>query len=247
MKAVKTPGGSHTVQFGTTPISFEVLFSQRKTISLHVYPDQSIEVDAPAGTDHSAIEAFVRRRGGWILKHLRELEDCERPSTILPRRYVSGESYRYLGRQYRLKVVEDAVERVVLSRGWLTVGVSDPGDKIRVRAILHRWYRAHAERIFADRFAACYEKVEPLGVPMPRLLIRAMMRRWGSCSRKGTITLNMKLVQAPRSLIDYVILHELCHLKELNHNPRYWSMLDRVLPGWQRLRDALNHYEFGEI
>ena len=99
---------------------------------------------------------FVRRRGAWILRQFRELETYDRPSAVLPRRYVSGESYRYLGRQYRLKVVEDPVERVVLSRGWLTIGVQDPTDSRRVQGLLSAWYRAHAERVFAERLAACY-------------------------------------------------------------------------------------------
>ena len=71
--------------------------------------------------------------------------------------------------------------------------------------------------------------------------------RWGSCSKTGKVTLNLKLIQAPRALIDYVILHELCHLLELNHSPRFWALLTRVIPEWERLRDELNHYEFGDI
>src|SRR5438045_3437191 len=121
MNRVKTLGGTHTIQFGTTRICFELLFSARKTLSLHIYPDATIEVDAPLGTDQKVVEVFVQRRGAWILRQLRELQSFERPSAVLPRRYVSGESYHYLGRQYRLKVVQDSVERIVLSRGWLTV------------------------------------------------------------------------------------------------------------------------------
>ena len=112
MKLVKTPGGSHTVAFGTTPITFELLYSARTTLALRVYPDCTVEVDAPADAQFPDIEAFIRRRGAWILRHLREVQDYAHKSSLLPRRYVSGESYRYLGRQYRLKVVEDHVERV---------------------------------------------------------------------------------------------------------------------------------------
>lgn len=246
MKVIKTAGGSHTVQFGTTSIHFELLYSARKTLSVRVYPDRTLEVDAPQGTGLNTVEDFVRRRGAWILRHLRELEEYVHPSPSLPRRHVSGESYRYLGRQYRLKVMPEMVERVVLSRGWLTVSLPDPDHTERVGALLSGWYHTRAERIFRECLEFCYLKVEPLGIPKPRLTIRALKTRWGSCSRKGTITLNLKLIQAPRSLIEYVLIHELCHLKEFNHSPRYWALLDRVLPGWERLRDELNHYEFGE-
>ncbi|MCC6972492.1 MAG: M48 family metallopeptidase [Anaerolineae bacterium] len=246
MKVIKTLGGSHTVQFGTTPIRFELLYSARKTLSVRVYPDRTLEVDAPQGTALSTVEDFVRRRGAWILRHLRELEGYAHPSPTLPRRHVSGESYRYLGRQYRLKVIPETVERVILSRGWLTVSLPDPDDTERVGALLSSWYQTRAERIFGESLESCYPRVEPLGIPKPPLAIRALKKRWGSCSRKGTITLNLKLIQASRSLIEYVLLHELCHLKELNHSRRFWALLDRVLPGWERQRDELNHYEFGE-
>jgi len=246
MRRTKTPGGTHTIQFGATPITFELLYSARKTLSIRVYPDSTVEVDVPTGTNVQKVEELVKRRGGWIVKHLRELERYNHKAAVLPRRYVSGESYRYLGRQYRLKVVEDPIERVVLTRGWLTVGVHSSGDNRRVQALLVTWYRAQAERVFAERLAACYPKVEAPGVPQPTLRVALMKTRWGSCSSKGRITLNLKLIQAPYRLIDYVIVHELCHLKELNHSPRFWALLSRIMPGWERLRAELNHYEFGE-
>ncbi len=247
MNPIKTPGGVHTLQFGTTPINFELLYSARKTLSLRVHPDSTVEVDVPLGTDPETIEKFVRRRGAWVLRNLRDLAAYHHPSAVLPHRYVSGEAYRYLGRQYRLKVVEDTIERIVLSRGYLTVGVVDERDNRRIRALVSAWYRAHAERFFTDRLAVCCAQVAPLGISRPPLAIRLMQKRWGSCSAKGMLTLNLKLIQAPRSLIDYVILHELCHLKEHNHSAHFWSLLGRVSPGWERLRDELNHYEFGEI
>ena len=247
MKRIKTPGGTFTVQFGTTPITFEVLYSARRTLALQVYPDRAIEVEVPTDTDHATIEAFVKRRGAWILRQLRELARYDKPTNPLPRQYVSGESYRYLGRQYRLKVVADTVERMVLSRGWLTVSVTDPTDRRAVQRLIHGWYRAKAERVFYERLIPCHASVEALGITLPSLGIRTMKRRWGSCSKTGKVTLNLKLIQAPRALIDYVILHELCHLLELNHSPRFWALLTRVIPEWERLRDELNHYEFGDI
>jgi len=178
---------------------------------------------------------------------LRELARYDNPVNPLPRQYVSGESYRYLGRQYRLKVIADTVERIVLSRGWLTISVADPANRRAVQRLIHGWYRAKSEHVFNERLIACHARVETLGITLPALGIRTMKRRWGSCSKTGKVTLNLKLIQAPRALIDYVILHELCHLVELNHRPRFWALLTRVIPDWERLRDELNHYEFGEI
>jgi len=205
--------------------------------------DEAMKTDA----DYVAIEAFVKRRGPWILRQLRELARYDNPVNPLPRQYVSGESYRYLGRQYRLKVIADTVERIVLSRGWLTISVADPADHRAVQRLIHGWYRAKAERVFNERLIACHGRVAALGITLPSLGVRTMKRRWGSCSKTGKVTLNLKLIQAPRALIDYVILHELCHLVELNHSPRFWALLTRVIPDWERLRDELNHYEFGDI
>lgn len=247
MKLVKTPGGTFTIKFGTTPITFDVLYSARQTLSIQVYPDSTIEVEAPADMAFERIEAFVKRRSPWILHQLRDLQKYAKHGTSLPRQYVSGEAYRYLGRQYRLKVVEDTVERIVLSRGWLTVSVPNTKDTHAIQRLVRRWYQANAERVFHERLVACYAKVEPLDIPIPPLSIRTMKRRWGSCSEHGRITLNLKLIQAQRALIDYVICHELCHLKVLNHSPAFRSLLSRVLPGWESLREELNQYEFGEI
>ena len=184
------------------------------------------------------------KRAGWILRQQRQFKEYP-TATALPRRYVSGEAYRYLGRQYRLKVVENAVERVILSRGYLTVGVHHPADKHQIAQLIENWYRRHANHVFNDRLSVCYPRVELLGIPFPDLAVRAMKSRWGSCSAAGRITLNVKLIQVPRNLIDYVILHELCHLKEHNHRPTFYNLLDRVLPDWRERRQRLNKIEIG--
>lgn len=236
---MKVLGGSYRVQFGTSTIEYELIFSDRKTLAIHVYPDGSVVVDAPAGSEQDAVEQKVLKRAPWILRQQREFATYASPNP-LPRRYVSGESYRYLGRQYRLRVVEDAVERVVLSRGYITVHVKDSSDKKHIQGLLDDWYLSHAKRVFAGRLKVCYPRVEGLGIPYPDLAIRDMKVRWGSCSTKGRITLNRRLVQVPKDLIDYVILHELCHLKEHNHSTEFYALLERVLPDWKDRRQKLN-------
>jgi predicted metal-dependent hydrolase len=142
-----------------------------------------------------------------------------------------------------LKVIEDVVQRVVLSRGYLTVFVKQAENKTRVAALIEQWYRTQAERVFAERLEACLARVESLGIGRPELRIRAMKTRWGSCTAKGCILLNPKLIQMPKDLIDYVVLHELCHLKELNHSSAFYALLGRVLPDWLERRQKLNARE----
>lgn len=234
--------GLQQLQYGTTTIEYELTYSKRKTLAIHVYPDGSVVVDAPLETDIEAVEAKVRKRAAWILRQQQQFQTYA-TTKVLPHRYVSGESFAYLGRHYRLKVIEDPVRRVVLSRGYLTVSVPDTQDKVQVSALVDRWYRSHARRIFAERLAIIYPRVAFLGIPYPALSIRVMKLRWGSCTPSGKLILNLKLIQVAKPLIDYVIVHELCHLKEHNHSAAFYALLGRVQPGWQEQRLRLNQVE----
>jgi predicted metal-dependent hydrolase len=234
---------THSVQYGDTTIHYNLAYAQRKTLAITVHPDLSVTVKAPEGTDLAEIEAKVRKRATWILQQQRDLERYL--PHLPPRQYVSGETHRYLGRQYRLKVIEDGAESVKHGRSYIYVSTGDKSDTERIKGLLDDWYRAHAKQVFAERLAACYPKVEHLGIAYPDLIIRVMKSRWGSSSPLGKITLNVKLIQVPKAYIDYVIFHELCHLKEPNHSQRYYELLDRVLPDWRDRREKLNAFEFG--
>jgi len=242
---MKIPGGQHRVQFGTTAITFDLLYSQRKTLAIHVYPDCTVTVDAPKGTPMQRIYELVLKRGAWILRHQRQFQDYA-PVSSTPRQFVSGETWRYLGRQYRLRVEQGAPERVTLTRGWITVTTTDKTDMRRVEKLLMGWYRHQAQRVFSERWGEVAPRISAIGVfPPESFTLRRMKSRWGSCSPKGQISLNLKLIQVDKSLIDYVILHELCHLRELNHSRAFYALLDRVMPGWRELRAKLNKSEVG--
>jgi predicted metal-dependent hydrolase len=251
---------AHSVQYGTTEIQLEVIYAPRKTLGISVHPDLGVTVKAPEGTPFEEIEARVLKRAPWILK---QQKDFERYLPHLPpRQYVSGETHRYLGRQYRLKVVASdtgviesdtgviesengTAESVNRDGNFVYVYATDKTDTAHVRDLLDDWYLEHARRIFRERLDACFPKMEHAGIPYPQVTIRAMRTRWGSCSPKGRITLNVKLIMVPTFYIDYVIFHELCHLAEPHHSPGYYALLDRVLPDWRERRDKLNSFEFG--
>lgn len=235
-------GGEQVVQFGTTQIVYELTYAERKTLAIHVYPDGSVVVNAPVGSLLEEVAAKVKKRGGWILRQQRQFESYAAPNP-LSKQYVSGEAYRYLGRQYRLKVVVDAVERVRLSRGYLTVSLADTGDKAHIETMITAWYRQQAKRVFAERLKVCFPRVEELGIVYPMLSIRQMKARWGSCTADGKIILNLMLIHVPKHLIDYVVLHELCHLVEHNHSGAFYGLLARVLPDWEERRKELNQME----
>lgn len=230
---------THTLHYGTTTIQYELTFARRKTLGIIVQPDCSVQVVAPVGSSLEVIEAKLKPRSGWIVQQQREF--ARYLPTLPARQYVSGETHLYLGKQYRLKV-EAAEERALkLSRGRFFIHTPEPANRAAVKDQLEAWYRAKAETIFAQQLAACLQRVAILGITaMPDLRIRTMQKRWGSCSAAGVITLNLKLIQTPKLLIDYVVIHELCHLKEHNHSAAYYRLLDRVLPQWREWREALN-------
>lgn len=226
------------VIWGSISIPYSYQFSNRRTISLHVYPDLSVVVKAPFGASPEQLRAFVKKRGRWIRKAWREF-DLYLPK-LPPRRYVSGETHRYLGRQYRLKIAQGKDDTVKCYRGFFFITTRARPDAEATRALLTRWYRLHAVIVFNERLLVCHNKVIRFGIPLPPLQVRKMKTRWGSLSHTGGLTLNIELVKVPKECIDYVILHELCHFKEKHHGLRFWSLLQRLMPDYEELRAQLN-------
>lgn len=228
------------VEYGTETIRYEIRrVSNRQTLGIEVHPDQSVLVRAPIGCPEILIAERVRKRAAWISRQLGEFQQY-RPRTP-PRQYLSGESHLYLGRQYRLKLIANKKDSVELARGQLTVRVHAVPDPERVKAILHRWYLDRARVIYGDVLTTCLFRFGD--IDRPRLVVRAMRARWGSLSPVGTMTLNAKLVQAPRPCIEYVVTHELCHVKHRDHGAGFFRLLGRVMPDWElrkrRLEAAL--------
>ncbi|MBN1934243.1 MAG: M48 family metallopeptidase [Anaerolineae bacterium] len=234
---------TRNIQYGTITIRYHVNYARRETLAINVHPDLRVTITAPEGSAMDQVEARVRKRAPWILRQQRDFERYL--PHLPPRQYISGETHRYLGRQYRLKVVEGNTEQVRLERGWFFVHVQDKDDTGHVKALLDGWYRRQARRVFVERLDACYPRAERLGAPHPEIAIRVLKTRWGSCSGSKRIALNLKLIQVPKVLIDYVVMHELCHLVERNHGPAFHALLDRAMPDWRERQKRLDEYEFG--
>jgi len=218
-----------TVSYGTETIRYEVLFIHaRRTLSIEVYPDSRVIVRAPPGCPTPLIAERVTKRAAWISRQLTEFERY-RPRTPA-RQYVNGESHLYLGRQYRLKVESGRTVEVKLMRGEMRVTVPDNPGPERVNRVLHRWYLEHARTVFGDVLQVKLQQFP--GLSVPRLTVRSMKSRWGSLSHAGTMTLNVSLVRAARPCIEYVVVHELCHVVFRNHDARFYKLLGRVMPDW---------------
>jgi predicted metal-dependent hydrolase len=216
-----------------------LFLASRRTLGIEVHPDSRVVVRAPTGCSEALIAEQVKKRAAWISRQLAEFEHY-RPRTPA-RQYVSGESHLYLGRQYRLKLLPGKMVCVKLSRGQLLVTLPCTTDPERVEALLHRWYLDRARAVFSEVLDVSLMRFK--GVESPRLTVRIMQSRCGSLSRAGTMTLNANLVRAPRPCIEYVVTHELCHIKYRDHDARFFNLLGQVMPDWeqrkQRLKAAL--------
>lgn len=228
------------VTYGEERIGFAIRFIPRpsRRVTIHIHPDATVSVDAPETADVGEVMAAVRHRVRWIWSRLRASR--ERLRHVLPREYVSGESHFYLGRRHVLKVIVTAMEPhgVKLLRGKLEVRTPG-GESPRIRALLDAWYRQRAKEVFAKRLAECAKQV-PWLKSCPSFRLLAMRTQWGSCSPNGNLVLNPLLVKAPGPCVNYVIFHELCHLKEHNHSARFYALLDGLLPEWRRWKRELD-------
>lgn len=233
--------GEQHVRYGDQIIRFHVRVQADRhvpRVAIHVEPDGRVLVDAPNGATRASVLVAVRKRSGWISRHVEAARD--RCAGVQAREYVSGESLLYLGRRYRLKVaVEPSAPAAAALRGaFLVVTVPQRSVEL-VRDGLGAWYRQRAREVFAHRLEAVAAPLRWVRSP-PEMRLRHMTVQWGSCSPAGRITLNPMLVKAPRECIDYVLLHELVHLLHHNHSPAFYRTLDRQLPRWPAVKLKLD-------
>ena len=212
--------------------SYVVKRQKRKTLVLYVLADGEVEVRAPLQLAEREIVRFVESRAGWIERtRAKQAQRVDWRATALP-----GGDIWFLGEPRRFHVEAGPAFGVSLAPGLFSVSARDPFNLPALARQLESWLREQAQHHFSERLPHCCALFPELAVPPLRL--RKMRRRWGSCSRRGVVTLNSELIKLPPSLIDYVIVHELCHLYEFNHGPRFYRLLERALPDW-RQREAM--------
>jgi predicted metal-dependent hydrolase len=229
-----------TFHYGNTQIAYRVFFvpAKRQKIAIHVHPDGSIQVDAPAQTPLADIKTAVGRRAHWLSGQIERVK--KQNAHVLPREYVSGESHLYLGRRYLLKVRQNSRETpgVKLRCGQLQVNCRDTDPGI-VKSLLWQWYRSHATGLFDRRLDNLCRKLSWVVQKPPWKLLK-MKKQWGSCSPQGVLSLNPHLIKAPTDCIDYVLLHELCHLKHHNHGQEFYRLLRNHMPSWASVKGRLD-------
>jgi predicted metal-dependent hydrolase len=227
-----------SIAYGTNTITYRVVRRDRRTLQISVLPDMSVEVVAPRATDDATIKQRVRRRARWILRQVEFFRQFH-PKTP-ERRYQSGETHLYLGRRYRLKIVHESDASVTLSAGRIVIATPKPTDLDAVRALFDDWQKRKARVCFERRLALCLSRFSNEDAMIPKaLVVRQMKQRWGSMSKAGRLLLNRALIGASVHEIDYVITHELCHRVYHHHGPKFFELLNRVMPDWERRKQSL--------
>lgn len=238
------------VQFGSATISFSVERRRRKSLALTVHPSGQLAVIAPLAATADQVASAVLRRASWVLRQQEQARQHQQQAPApSPRRYLSGESYLFLGRQYRLRIQTADRPLVELQSNYLQVATPKPEDTAAVRKLVEKWYQQQAREQLTILFEHVLSRVPPaLLTPAdyPRLRLLRMSNRWGSCATTtGTIQLNPDLIKTPAPCIEYVIVHELAHLRVRRHSQEFYDLQTRLMPDWQTWQRRLQELEPG--
>jgi len=221
-------------------IDIEVEFKHIKNTHLAVYPpDGRVHVSAPDYLTEDDVRSYVVSKWDWILKQRREIVATARQT---PREYVSGESYYHFGQRFRLRVVEQPrCAHSITKQGNLLIMTVQPGTTTENRALVMReWQRAELKTLLTDMVASWAAKVNEENVTWE---VKQMSTQWGSCiEKKRHLIFNLELARVPKGCIEYVVVHELTHLKVKNHNKLFSAFMTQRLPRWQERRTELNNF-----
>ena len=210
--------------------------SRRRTLAISVLPDGTVEVAAPVGAAIEKIREKVEKRVGWVTRQRRAFAvlSAKRPA----RRYCTGATHRYLGRQYQLKVTIAEEQSVKLRGAYLCIASRTGSDK-SVAALLAAWMRERAKEQFGRRLGKWRKWCAERGLPEPNVQLLAMSKRWGSAHKDGRVSLNPELIRAPSVCVEYVLAHEMCHMKHPKHDKAFFAELDKLCPKWKALKQRL--------
>ena len=225
-----------TFSYGNYSYEYELIRQDRKSLALTVRPDLGIVLKCPTEAEDERIEQFLKKKWLWMNKQLSFFKKVHRKRCV--REYISGESFLYLGRQYKLLVKKASEDRVRLMRGVLEISTTRAvRDGKYNKKLLDNWFKTRYQEVFKERFEDMKKRFDYIS--MPELSVRSMAKRWGSFLNKEKILLNPKLIHTSKDCIDYVIVHELCHMKYKNHSKQFWKFLDEKYPKWEKVKEKL--------
>ncbi len=218
-----------TFKFGSKQIDFHLEFTDRKSLGISVKPDLTVYVRAPFDTSIEKIKEKLKNKAPWIIKQQSFFLSFH--PKLPARKFISGETHLYMGRQYRLEIIYGNEESVKLKGKFLVVTTS---NKTNTKSLVNDWYLKHAKYKFHSMAQPLIEKFRKYKVEPTSIVLRDMPTRWGSCTPKGKVILNPELIKAPRGCIEYVIIHELCHLIHRDHTRKFIDLQSKEMPDWEK-------------
>ncbi len=233
------------VNYGKKQFLVETTFENRKTARITVYPDKNIIAKFPNNISNELVKDYLQKKGKWINKKIQYFDKFHPLPT--ERKYIRGESYYYLGRQYQLNIKESSDNLVKMKGREIIVYTQDPYNNIQVKDLLLKWYKEHSIVYISKKIEEFIPQLKKIEIETPEIRFRKMKTRWGSCriyrnkKKPPVITINTELIKAPIYCIDYVIIHEFIHLKFMNHNNKFYRMLDMLLPDWEKRKAKLEY------
>jgi len=221
--------------------NYRIIFSRRRTISIIISPDYGVVVKAPYMTPVGTIRRFVNEKSEWILKTLKGFNSLKRLDNV--KGYSDGDSVLLYGKEYKLRLIKSD-EYSVKTRDDNTIEArySNDNNPLIIRAMLEGWFKFIAQGKIARKFREILEKYNNYGFRPTDFVVRTMKKRWGSCSSKGKIAISYDLIRLDEVYTEYVIIHELCHLKHHDHSANFYRLLSEVYPDWKKVREELRKY-----
>jgi predicted metal-dependent hydrolase len=223
-------------------IEYEVVHRPKVTRCIHLELAEhgTLQVVAPRRLSRRVIQATMQEWADYVARFLAEAKAQQQDIPVFA--YVSGEQHLFMGQSYPLDILESNGKPASVELADGCIQIISPGGEVEdIRACLTGWYRKEAGRYFSERLAAFSQAASWTGGKSPVMRLRLMKRTWGTCSAKGVITLNPHLVKAPPECIDYVVAHELCHLREHNHSRAFYSLQEHLYPGWRMAKARLQN------
>ena len=216
--------------------SVEVSRTSRKKSASIELTGRGVTVTVPESLSDKRIRDLVTKRSAWIKSKLQE--QSKQPG-YRAREYVSGESFPYLGKNYRLKIRKDDQPSVKLKHGYLNVTLAEGASQEAIKNLVEAWYASHALNQLRGKTARLAREI---GVSPGKIKVRTYKRRWGSCSSEGDISYNWRIILAPHRIVDYVVIHELCHLRRHDHSKKFWRLVKHYAPDYEHRRAWLKQH-----
>lgn len=228
-----------TIKYGTQTIEFTVTYSKRKTIEIGVEPPNAVSVVAPEEIDDDILIKHVKSKAKWIVQKLYEIKEIQ--SQHIDREYVNGEAFMYLGRNYSLLIIEDELLKKPLTKLYQGkfVITSPTKDQVELKASMEEWYRQKTLEKVHERigYYQRYFDIEPIDVK-----VKEQKKRWASCTSKRELLFNWRCAMAPAWVLDYIVVHEMSHMIVMDHSKAFWSLVEHIMPDYEKRREWLKNY-----